>query len=57
MRVEPEAEHQEKMRVCIADVKYDRKETTACQDAMEVNLEKMDPNPGDKKPLWSGRRF
>jgi hypothetical protein len=26
-----------------------RKETTACQDAMEANLEKMEPNPGEEE--------
>jgi hypothetical protein len=30
---------------CIAD----RKERTACQDAMEANLVKMEPNPGEKE--------
>jgi hypothetical protein len=34
------------MDACMADIKNDRKETTACQDAMEANLEKMEPNPG-----------
>jgi hypothetical protein len=29
------------MDACIADIKNDRKETTACQDAMEANLEEM----------------
>jgi hypothetical protein len=29
----------------IADMNH-RKETTACQDAMEANLEKMGPTPG-----------
>jgi hypothetical protein len=34
---------------CIADIKNDRKETMDCQDAMEANLEKMEPNPGEKE--------
>jgi hypothetical protein len=33
----------------IVDMRNDRKETTACQDAMEANLEKMEPNPGEKE--------
>jgi hypothetical protein len=34
MGVEPETEYQEKMDAWIADMKNDRKETTACQDTM-----------------------
>jgi hypothetical protein len=48
VRVEPETEHEEKIDAWIADMKNDRRETTACQDAMEANLEKMEPNPGGK---------
>jgi hypothetical protein len=33
---------------CISDIKNDRNETTAYQDAMEANLVKMEPNPGEK---------
>jgi hypothetical protein len=51
IRVEPETEHQEKMAAWITDTKNDRKETTACQDAMETNLEKMEPNPGEKEAV------
>jgi hypothetical protein len=36
---------------CIADVKNDRKEPTARQDAMEANLVKMEPNPGEKEAV------
>jgi hypothetical protein len=43
MRLEPETEPQEKMDVWIADMKNERKETMACQDAMEESLEKMGP--------------
>jgi hypothetical protein len=32
-------------------MKNDRKETTACQDGMEANLEKMEPNPGEKEAV------
>jgi transketolase len=35
------------MDACMADIKNDRQETTACQDAMEANLEKVEPNPGE----------
>jgi hypothetical protein len=49
MRVELETEHQEKMDAWIADMKNDRKETTASQEAMEANLEKMEPNSGEKE--------
>jgi peptidoglycan hydrolase CwlO-like protein len=45
MRVEPKKKHQEKMDAWIADMKNDQKEMTACQDAMEANLEKIEPNP------------
>jgi hypothetical protein len=34
---------------CFADIKNNRKETTACQNAMEANLEKVEPNPGEKE--------
>jgi hypothetical protein len=51
MRAEPATEHQEKMDARIADMKNDRKETTACHDAVEVNLEKMEPNPGEKEAV------
>jgi hypothetical protein len=37
------------MNACMADIKNDRKETTTCKDAMEANLDKMEPNPGEKK--------
>jgi hypothetical protein len=49
MRVEPKTEHQEKMDAWIADMENDRKETTACQDAMEANLEKIEPNLGEQE--------
>jgi hypothetical protein len=29
-------------------MKNDRKETTACQDAMEANLKKIEPNQEEK---------
>jgi hypothetical protein len=32
-------------------MKNDRKETTACQDAMEANLDKMEPNSGEKEAI------
>jgi hypothetical protein len=34
---------------CMADIENDRKETTACQDVMEANVDKIEPNPGEKK--------
>jgi hypothetical protein len=37
--------HQEKMDAWIADMKERRKETTTCQEATEVNPEKMESNP------------
>jgi hypothetical protein len=44
---------QEEMRFVadawIADMKEDRKERTACQEAMEANPEKMEPNPGEQE--------
>jgi hypothetical protein len=51
MRVEPETEHQGKMDAWITDMKNDRMETTACQEAMEANLEKMEPNPAEKEAV------
>jgi hypothetical protein len=41
-------DHKERM-AWLKDLKFDRKETTACQDAMETNLEKVEPNPGEKE--------
>jgi hypothetical protein len=38
-----------KIDACIADMKNDLNETTAYQDAMEANLVKMEPNPGEKE--------
>jgi DNA-binding IclR family transcriptional regulator len=38
------------INACIADIKNDRKEMTACQDAMEANLETMEPNPEKTRP-------
>jgi hypothetical protein len=35
--------------------KNDRKETTACQDAMEANLETMEPNPGGNEAVVERR--
>jgi hypothetical protein len=35
----------ELMDECIAEMKIDRKETTASQDAIEANLEEIEPNP------------
>jgi hypothetical protein len=51
MRVEPETEHQEKMDAWLANMKNDRKETTACQNAMGANLEKMELKPGEKEAV------
>jgi hypothetical protein len=34
---------------CIADMKNDRNDTSACQDAMEAVLVKMEPNPEEKE--------
>jgi hypothetical protein len=52
MRVEPKTEHQqEKLDAWIADMENDQKETMACQDAMEVNLEKMGQNLREKEPI------
>jgi hypothetical protein len=45
--VELETEHQEKIYAWIADMENDRKETTSCQDAMEANIKKMEPIPGE----------
>jgi hypothetical protein len=39
------------MDACMADRKNDRQETTACQDAMEANLENVEPNPGLKEAV------
>jgi hypothetical protein len=40
---------QEKMDACVASKRNDRKGTTACQDAMEGSIKKMEPNSGEKK--------
>jgi hypothetical protein len=48
MRLEPETEHQEEMDAWIAVMKGGRKDWTACQEAMEVNPGKMQPNQGEK---------
>jgi hypothetical protein len=37
------------MGACMVDIKNDLKETTACQDPMEANLERMEPNPEGKE--------
>jgi predicted nucleic acid-binding Zn-ribbon protein len=37
------------LREIIVEVKDRRKEMTAGQEATEANLEKMEPDPGDKK--------
>jgi hypothetical protein len=39
----------EKMDTWIVNMKDGRKEKTACQEATEVNPEKMGPNPGGKE--------
>jgi hypothetical protein len=43
------------MDACMEDIKNDRKETTACQDAMEANLETMEPNPGGNEVVVERR--
>jgi hypothetical protein len=43
------------MDACMADIKNDRKETTACQDAMEDSLEIMEPNPGGNEAVVERR--
>jgi hypothetical protein len=49
IRARTKAMREERMKAnreaCMADIKNDRKETTACQDAMEANLETIEPNP------------
>jgi hypothetical protein len=42
---------------CIEDIKNDGKETTACQDAMEGNREKIEPNPGEKEAVVEGQEI
>jgi hypothetical protein len=49
MSLETETEHQKKMDAWIADMKDGRKERMTCQEAMEANPEKMEPNPGEKE--------
>jgi hypothetical protein len=39
------------MDAWIADMKDDRKERTACQEATEANPKKMEPNPGEKEAV------
>jgi hypothetical protein len=46
-----------RMKANIDTCSADRKESTAYQDAMEANLEKMEPNPGEKRPQWRGRKL
>jgi hypothetical protein len=46
--VEPEMEHQKKKVAWIVDMTNDWKEMTACQDAVEANLEKLEQNLGAK---------
>jgi hypothetical protein len=51
LRVKHETELQEKMDAWIADMKNDRKETTAFQDTVEANLEKIEPNSGEQEAM------
>jgi hypothetical protein len=37
------------MLAWIKDLKFNGEETTVCQDAVEANLEKIEPNPGEKE--------
>jgi hypothetical protein len=39
----------EKMDALIANIKIDRKETTACHDEMEARINKIEPNPEEKE--------
>jgi hypothetical protein len=43
--------NKEKMDAWIANRKNDRKETTACQYAMETRLKNMEPNSAEKKAV------
>jgi hypothetical protein len=38
-------------------MKDDRKETTACQDAMEASLRNMEPNSGEKETAVEQHEF
>jgi hypothetical protein len=51
MRLEPKTEHQEQMNAWRADMKDGGKERMACQEAMEANPEKMEPNTGEKEAV------
>jgi hypothetical protein len=51
MKLEPETAQQVMMDAWITDMKYGRKERTACQEATEANPEKMEPNPGEKEAV------
>jgi rRNA maturation endonuclease Nob1 len=39
------------VRVRIAEMKDDRKDMMACQEAMEANLKKMEPNPEMRRSI------
>jgi hypothetical protein len=47
MRLKPKTKHQEKLGAWIVDKKDYQKERMACQEMMEANPEKMEPNPGE----------
>jgi hypothetical protein len=42
---------QEKMDACVANMKDDRKETTACHDEMAASIKKMESNSGEKEAV------
>jgi hypothetical protein len=39
------------MDAWMVDSKNDQKEMTTCQNAVEANLEKIEPNPGEKEAV------
>jgi hypothetical protein len=49
MRLEPETELQGKRDAWIADLNGVRKEKMTCQEATEVNPEKMEPSPRERR--------
>jgi hypothetical protein len=42
---------QEKMDTCVANMKDDRKETTACHDEIVASIKKIEPNLGAKEAI------
>jgi hypothetical protein len=51
MRLETKTEYQEKMNDLIVDMKDGQKGRMACQEVMQANPEKTEPNPVEKEAI------